>query len=135
MAIDFKAKLQALKDKAAMQASDIPTHKADSENLTTAAKQTEILSGCNVEILTRLAQLEADLLAQNPGISDNLRLIHRAMLNDPSQVTLLTIDQRALFFQGLMHQTMTVITTAASKSKSSGTRSKAAKDLNMDDFC
>jgi hypothetical protein len=152
MAIDFKEKLRLLRERAEQQASNLPVvNENENENhlqvekpeppLTpsTAPVESAIdisgVSGVNSTILLRLAQLEQDLLTQNPGISDNLRLIHRAMLDDPSQVTLLSLDQRALFFQGLMKQTMTVITTAAAKSKSSGTRGKAAKDLNMDDFC
>jgi hypothetical protein len=156
MAIDFKEKLRLLRERAEQQASSIPTvNENENENENENQSQAEKLnipelpltpstapiesaidiSGVNTTILLRLAQLEQDLLTQNPGISDNLRLIHRAMLDDPSQVTLLSLEQRALFFQGLMKQTMTVITTAAAKSKSSGTRGKAAKDLNMDDFC
>jgi hypothetical protein len=151
MAIDFKEKLRLLRERAAAAAAAAATNTNDSQlypekiiipelplPASTAPIETPVVvapvSGVNETILLRLAQLEQDLLDQNPGISDNLRLIHRAMLDDPSQVTLLSLEQRALFFQGLMKQTMTVITTAAAKSKSAGTRSKAAKDLNLDDF-
>jgi hypothetical protein len=146
MAIDFKEKLRLLRERAEQQASSLgapATAAATDTNesqlqpekiiipelplpASTAPIETPVVvasvSGVNETILLRLAQLEQDLLDQNPGISDNLRLIHRAMLDDPSQVTLLSLDQRALFFQGLMKQTMTVITTAAAKSKSSGSK-------------
>lgn len=87
-------------------------------------------SAC-ANICQRLEQLQSDLLAANPGISENLRLIHRALLDDPEQVTLLTDDQRAVFFQGLMRQTTTVITATASKTRGS---KKEYASLTVDDL-
>ena len=74
-------------------------------------------SRVNANILARLAALQDDLVTGNPGISDNLRLIHRALLDDPEQVTLLTNEQRAIFFRGLSKQTGVVLTAVAAKSR------------------
>jgi hypothetical protein len=112
MAIDFKQKLRLLREKAEQQASSLPTVNENENHLqaekvnipelpltpsTAPAESTLDISGVNTAILLRLAQLEQDLLTQNPGINDSLRLIHRAMLNDPSQVTLLSLEQRGTY--------------------------------------
>lgn len=68
------------------------------------------------ELVTRLLELKDKLTNQTPGIADSLHVIHKVLLSDPSQVTIMTAEQRAIFFQGLMKQTMTEITTSAAKS-------------------
>lgn len=69
----------------------------------------------HAELVTRLLELKDKLTNQTPGIADSLHVIHRILLSDPSQVTIMTAEQRAIFFQGLMKQTMTAITTSAAK--------------------
>ena len=87
------------------------------ESNSTEIKQPAQDSRVNTTILARLTALQDDLLTGNPGISDNLRLIHRALLDDPEQVTLLTNEQRAVFFRGLSKQTGVVLTAVAAKSR------------------
>jgi hypothetical protein len=87
-------------------------------------------STANSFILERLAQLQQDLQQATPNISGCLREIHRALLTDPEQVTLLTNEQRAVFFQGLSKHTNTVITTAASKSRQSSKKEFASMSLD-----
>jgi len=54
------------------------------------------------ELVTRLLELKDKLTNQTPGIADSLHVIHKVLLSDPSQVTIMTAEQRAIFFQGLM---------------------------------
>lgn len=86
----------------------------------------------NAVITERLATLKADLELANPNIGENLRFIHRALLDDPAQVTILTDADRAVFFQGLMKQTLTVITATASKTRQ--TSKKDYANTTVDDL-
>lgn len=101
------------------------------ESLATKLDQQEI-SKASEHICERLDQLQLDLMQGNPNIGEGLRIIHRALLEDPEQVTLLTTEQRAIFFQGLMKQTSVSITTAASKTKQ--TSKKEFKEMTVDDL-
>ena len=89
--------------------------------------------GASSYILERLAQLQQDLVAVTPNIAGCLREIHKALLADPEQVTLLTSEQRAIFFQGLSKHTNTVITTTASKT-SSRSNKKEFSNMSLDDL-
>ena len=85
----------------------------------------------DIEILNRLTLIEQELIRSNPNIKDHLRLIHRTMLNDPSQVTLLSTEQRSIFFRGLMKQAgIESLTTEMKKKSNKPQKSSAELDLN-----
>lgn len=104
---------------------------ASQPSLATKLEQQEVSKAAE-HICERLDQLQLDLMQANPNIGEGLRIIHRALLEDPEQVTLLTTEQRAIFFQGLMKQTSVTITTAASKTKQ--TSKKEFKEMTVDDL-
>ena len=93
---------------------------------------TNISIGAAAHITARLNELALALQTANPNISDNLRLIHRALLDDPEQVTLLTLEQRATFFQGLMKQTQVSISAVAAKTRQ--TTKKDMSQMSLDDL-
>jgi hypothetical protein len=107
--------------------SSANTTNTTNNSITNSAQQL-----ATAQIEQRIKQLEADLKAGTPQIAESLRIIHRALLEDPEQVTILTDEQRAIFFQGLMKQTATVITTTASKTRQSS--KKEFKDISLDDL-
>lgn len=86
-------------------------------------------SGINPIILDKLLYIETSLKSAQPQITEALKTIHRAMLEDPEQVTILTDENRHLFFQGLMKQTGTEIIASGK-----GKKAASAKNFTVDDF-
>lgn len=83
------------------------------------------------EIASRLEELSYQLNQALPDIRTHLLFIHKAILKDPAQVTLLTPAQKAIYFQSLSKQTRVELTAkAASSSKSS----KKTANLDIDGF-
>ena len=105
-------------------ASPVHTNSSNSDSPT--------ISGAAAHITSRLQELALALQTANPNISDNLRLIHRALLDDPEQVTLLTLEQRATFFQGLMKQAQVQISAVAAKTRQ--TVKKDMSQMSLDDL-
>lgn len=89
------------------------------------------------EILDAINNLRVSLQESDPDIINYVRHIHKALLEDVSQVTILTNEQRAVFFAGLSAITKEQIIAKEIKGKA-GKGSKAGvgklKDLSMDDF-
>ncbi|RLA59172.1 MAG: hypothetical protein DRQ89_14385 [Epsilonproteobacteria bacterium] len=81
-------------------------------------------------IKEKLAQLEATLLSQNPGMKSLLQEIHKALKADPDVVTLLTETECSILVRGLKKQTATEIAT-----KSLGaSRKKAMNKMTVADL-
>lgn len=73
-------------------------------------------------ILNALSNLQDGLLADSPNISSHIITIHKAMKDDPHQVVIMSEEQKAVFFAGLMKATNNYIvatTKGAKKSKAS----------------
>lgn len=123
------------------QLQNIPTVSASSTNPepqptannSTANTTASVASDTSLdpEIASRLEELAYQLNQSLPDIRTHLLFIHKAMLKDPAQVTLLTIQQRATYFQSLSKQTRVELTAkAASTSKAS----KKTANLDLDGF-
>jgi hypothetical protein len=105
-----------------------PTANNSTANTTTSVANDTSL---DPEIASRLEELAYQLNQSLPDIRTHLLFIHKAMLKDPAQVTLLTIQQRATYFQSLSKQTRVELTAkAASTSKAS----KKTANLDLDGF-
>lgn len=110
----------------------IPTI-SDTDNNTASAEPVTITDTNNldIEISSRLEELSYQLNQAIPDIRSHLMFIHKAMLKDPAQVTLLTPEQKAIYFQSLSKQTrVELVTKAASSSKAS----KKTANLDIDGF-
>ena len=83
------------------------------------------------DLVAKLDQLAWDLQEATPNLGESLRYIHRALLADPVQVTILSDTERSIFFQGLMRQSTVAIIAKATKTR----MPKAGKEaLSVDDF-
>lgn len=83
------------------------------------------------DLVAKIDQLKYDLQEASPNIGEALRYIHRALLQDPVQVTVLNDTERSIFFQGLMRHSTTEIVAKATKKR----MPKADKEaLSVDDF-
>ena len=83
------------------------------------------------DLVAKLDQLAWDLQEATPNLGESLRYIHRALLADPVQVTILSDTERSIFFQGLMRQSTVAIIAKATKTRTP----KAGKEaLSVDDF-
>jgi len=83
------------------------------------------------DLVAKIDQLAYDLQEASPNIGEALRYIHRALLQDPVQVTVLNDTERSIFFQGLMRHSTTEIIAKATKKRTP----KAGKEaLSVDDF-
>jgi hypothetical protein len=90
------------------------------------------ISLASQQIVERLASMQSELLQANPEITNDLHFIHRAILADPSQITMLTEEQKIIFFAGLMQKTGAEIIATVSKSKQASSKKLAA--LSVDDL-
>lgn len=82
------------------------------------------------QIKEKLAQLEAALLAQTPGMKELLHEIHRSLKADPEVVTLLSEQECSILVRGLKKLTATEIAT-----KSLGaSRKKAQSKMTIADL-
>lgn len=86
----------------------------------------------NLEIQTKLEELQQALLASHTTLPTLLRDIHRTLKAFPEQVTLLTEDEIHLLVQGLEKQTNSHI--AAATMKSSKTKKESLKNVTSDDL-
>lgn len=82
------------------------------------------------EVKSKLAELEAALLAGTPAMPTLLREIHRNLSRDPELVTLLTEEECSVLVRGLKKQTNTEIATVAIKK----TATKSSKKITIDDL-
>ena len=96
----------------------------------------EELNGPAQEIAQRIISLQAALLDQNKDITTDLHFIHRAILEDPAQVTMMTEEQKNIFFTGLMRKTGAEITAKVAKSKATGAgkTNKRLSEIDVDDL-
>lgn len=69
------------------------------------------------EVAQQVADLEAELLQDNPNIAGYLQKIHKNIQGRPELVHLLSNEQRAAIIQGLTKQTGQIIATTVSKTK------------------
>jgi hypothetical protein len=83
-------------------------------------------------ISERLSSIAAALLTANPDITNDLHFIHRAILEDPAQVTMMTEEQKITFFAGLKYKTGAEIIATTAKSKQASSKKLAA--LSVDDL-
>ncbi len=84
----------------------------------------------STQIQMQIAELESALLSAHPSLPTLLQQIHRAIKQDPEQVTLLTEDEIGVIVNGLKHQTQTAIATSIS----SGKKGKSIKSIGVDDL-
>lgn len=81
-------------------------------------------------LILKLDELQAAIAANTPDMPSLLQMIHRNLMQDPEQVTLLTSEQVAVIVNGLKKQTQTEIVTAVV----SGGKGKALKNISIDDI-
>lgn len=81
----------------------------------------------NLEIKTKLDELQAALLDSHPSMPMLLRDIHRTLKAQPDQVTLLTEQDIALLIQGLQKQTNTVLASSPKSSRAKSSKAALSK--------
>lgn len=74
------------------------------------------MSALNLEIATKLQELESMLLSQHPGMPTLLRDIHKTLKAQPDQVTLMTEEEIQIVVRGLEKQTNSYLAEATVKS-------------------
>lgn len=84
-------------------------------------------------ICMSIAELEQQLLQQDPMMPQYLRKIHMALLKQPELVHILKDEERAIIIDGLMQQTGVVFAETAEKSAKAA-RSKALAKHSEDDI-
>lgn len=89
-------------------------------------------SKLNLEIHTKLQELQQALLDATPNMPTLLRDIHRTLKGQPEQVTLMSEDEIAIVVQGLQKQTNSNL--AAATMKPSTSKRAALKATTMDDL-
>lgn len=86
----------------------------------------------NLEIQTKLQELQQALLSNHPTMPTLLRDIHKTLKSFPEQVTLLTEDEIHIIVQGLEKQTTSHL--VASTMKASKTKKESLKNVTSDDL-
>lgn len=86
----------------------------------------------NLEIHTKLLELQQALLDSTPNMPTLLRDIHRTLKGQPEQVTLMSEDELAIVVQGLQKQTS--VNLAAATMKPSVSKRAALKNTSMNDL-
>lgn len=90
------------------------------------------MSQLNLEIKTKLEELEQALLAQHPTMPQILRDIHRTLKAQPDQVTLMSEEEINTVIRGLEKQTNSYIAASVSKPKAAAKAS--LKKVSADDL-
>lgn len=90
------------------------------------------MSELNLEIKTKLEELQQALLTQHPTMPTLLRDIHKTLKAQPEQVTLMTEDEIAIVIQGLEKQTNSHL--AASTLKPTKAKKESLKNVTSDDL-
>lgn len=90
------------------------------------------MSALNLEIKSKLDELQAALLSAHPTMPTLLRDIHRTLKAQPEQVTLMSEDEIAIVVAGLDKQTNTHIAQVTTKKSTS--KSKALKNVTLDEL-
>lgn len=73
------------------------------------------MSQLNIEIKSKLDELQQALLSSHPTMPSLLRDIHKTLKAFPEQVTLMTEDEIAIVVQGLEKQTNSHLVASAMK--------------------
>lgn len=81
------------------------------------------------EIIAKINELRDELTTAQPKLTCAIKHIFKATLADPAQVTLLTDEQRSVYFRALMKQTNIEIVTKSVKSRSKKTTVTSVEDL------
>lgn len=86
----------------------------------------------NIEISSKLDELQQALLTNHPAMATLLRDIHRTLKAQPEQVTLMSEDEIATVVAGLQKQTNTHL--AALTMKPSKSKKESLKNVKLDDL-
>lgn len=81
------------------------------------------------QLREKVLELQQALLSSNPMMPQLLRHIHTQLRMEPELVTMLAPEEIGTICQGMQKQTMSVIATAAAKSKT-----KKATQLTLEDL-
>lgn len=73
------------------------------------------MSALNLEIKSKLDELESMLLSQHPGMPTLLRDIHKTLKAQPDQVTLMTEEEIQVVVRGLEKQTNSYLADSIAK--------------------
>ena len=84
-------------------------------------------------VVMQIAELEQQLLQQDPNMPVYLQRIHMNLLKYPELVHLLRDEQRAVIIDGLMQQTGVMLSEVNEKSEKA-TRAKQLKKHDVDDI-
>lgn len=90
------------------------------------------MSQLNLEIKTKLDDLQAALLNNHPTMPTMLRDIHKLLKSQPDIVTLMSEDEIAIIVSGLEKQTNSNL--VASTLKPSKAKKESMKNATADDF-
>lgn len=90
------------------------------------------MSNLNLEIKTKLDELEQALLTNHPTMSTILRDIHKTLKAQPDIVTLMSEEEIAIVVQGLTKQTNTKL--VESTLKPSAAKKAALSKVTSDDL-
>lgn len=90
------------------------------------------MSQLNLEIKTKLDELQQALLSAHPTLPTILRDIHRTLKSYPEQVTLMSEDEIQLVVQGLEKQTSSHL--AATTMKPTKAKKESLKNISSDDL-
>lgn len=86
----------------------------------------------NLDIKSKLDELQQALLTAHPTMPQLLRDIHKTLKAQPDQVTLMTEDEIAIVVQGLEKQTNSNLTASAMKPTKA--KKESLSKATSDDF-
>jgi len=86
----------------------------------------------NLEIKSKLDELQTALLTSHPTMPTLLRDIHKTLKAQPEQVTLMTEEEVAIVVQGLEKQTNSHL--AATTMKPTKAKKESLKNISSDDL-
>lgn len=90
------------------------------------------MSALNIEIKSKLDELQQALLTAHPTMPTLLRDIHKTLKAQPEQVTLMTDEEIAIVVQGLEKQTNSHL--AASAMKPTKAKKESLKNVSSADL-
>ena len=90
------------------------------------------MSTLNIEIKSKLDELQQALLTAHPTMPTLLRDIHKTLKAQPEQVTLMTDEEIAIIVQGLEKQTNSHL--AASALKTTKAKKESLKNVSSADL-
>lgn len=117
--------------KPALEPAQAPTIKPQEPIQASPQSEAPISSTLNSDILINLNELEKALLNDSPKLAECLRHIFKATLEDPSQVTIMTDEQRSIYFRGLTKQTNVELVSASLKKR---TAKPKGTQISVDDL-